>query len=264
MPSSTPAPAASILLLRPLPDGLRVLLLQRHLRSGFMPRLWVFPGGRVEPQDRIPDDRIGLSTGEDPAFAWPPDDVIAARRAGIRETFEESGVWLGTGTLPEAARRPLHAGETDLPTLLQDHDARLDLAVVRPWARWITPPSEGRRFDALFFVAEVPPEDDTGRHDARETIDSAWLRPAEALADPDIPLAPPTWCLLDELARLGDLEAVRAALPRRDLRPVMPVPVLDDGALVMHLPGSDRHPDAAREGHPWALRRTAEGWTPSR
>src|SRR3546814_11929228 len=36
--------------------------------------MWVFPGGRVDPEDRRPDD---------------PDEEAAARRAAVREAMEE-------------------------------------------------------------------------------------------------------------------------------------------------------------------------------
>lgn len=55
MSIATPRPAASVILLRRggrhSDRGLEVLLLRRSRDSGFMPGVWVFPGGAVDPQD---------------------------------------------------------------------------------------------------------------------------------------------------------------------------------------------------------------------
>ncbi|MBM3558797.1 MAG: NUDIX hydrolase, partial [Alphaproteobacteria bacterium] len=47
-----PRDAASLLLVRAVPDGtFEVLMGRRHHGHVFMPGAWVFPGGRVEPGD---------------------------------------------------------------------------------------------------------------------------------------------------------------------------------------------------------------------
>lgn len=81
---STPAavnpaiPAATVVLLRDEPGrGLQTLMLHRSSRGAFG-GLWVFPGGRVEDEDR------------DPAG----DEDATARRAASREAAEESGLLL--------------------------------------------------------------------------------------------------------------------------------------------------------------------------
>ncbi|MFO7497262.1 MAG: NUDIX hydrolase [Desulfobacterales bacterium] len=82
-----PVPAATLVLLRDDPEGLRVLLLRRHRRLAFHGGAWVFPGGRIEPADW---------------GAGKPDPLAAARRAAVRETREEAGL-----SLPPAACVPL-------------------------------------------------------------------------------------------------------------------------------------------------------------
>ncbi len=86
-PRQTPLPAATLVLLRDDPGGLRVLLLRRHRRLAFHGGAWVFPGGRIEPADW---------------GAGKPDLLAAARRAAVRETREEAGL-----SLPPAACVPL-------------------------------------------------------------------------------------------------------------------------------------------------------------
>jgi 8-oxo-dGTP pyrophosphatase MutT (NUDIX family) len=52
---ATPRPAASVILLRRggkhAQRGLEVLLLKRSEQASFMPGIWVFPGGAVDPED---------------------------------------------------------------------------------------------------------------------------------------------------------------------------------------------------------------------
>ena len=55
MPAVTPRPAASVIALRRggkhADRGLEVLLLRRSDQASFMPGVWVFPGGAVDPAD---------------------------------------------------------------------------------------------------------------------------------------------------------------------------------------------------------------------
>ncbi len=55
MPIATPRPAASVIPLRRggkhAQRGLEVLLLRRSEGASFMPGVWVFPGGAVDPED---------------------------------------------------------------------------------------------------------------------------------------------------------------------------------------------------------------------
>lgn len=73
----TPVPAASVIVLRDAP--LEVLLLERHEKSSFVPKAWVFPGGITEE-------------GED------------ARATAVRETFEEAGIALDPESLVATSR----------------------------------------------------------------------------------------------------------------------------------------------------------------
>lgn len=68
--------AATLLLLRDGPAGPEVLMLERPDRGSFA-GAWVFPGGKLEPEDRPSPD-----AGE----------TDAARLAAVRETEEEAGV----------------------------------------------------------------------------------------------------------------------------------------------------------------------------
>jgi 8-oxo-dGTP pyrophosphatase MutT (NUDIX family) len=76
-PGATPVPAATVVLLRDGAEGPEVLMLRRNSKIAFG-GMWVFPGGRVDAEDRA-----GLSAD---------DDLGAARAAAVREAREESGL----------------------------------------------------------------------------------------------------------------------------------------------------------------------------
>ncbi|MGH9025511.1 MAG: NUDIX hydrolase [Acidimicrobiia bacterium] len=72
-----PISAATVVLVRDGPDGLEVLMLRRGETRVFG-GMWVFPGGRVDPEDFPPGS---------------PDDLGAATRtAAVREAEEEVGL----------------------------------------------------------------------------------------------------------------------------------------------------------------------------
>ena len=102
----------------------------------------------------IPGVRGGerLSSG----FDVPLTRAIAHGVAGVRETFEESGVWLGAGTLPAALRLALQEGGASLADALAAHHARVDLDTLVPWSWWVTPQAEPKRYDTRFLAARAP------------------------------------------------------------------------------------------------------------
>jgi 8-oxo-dGTP pyrophosphatase MutT (NUDIX family) len=91
-------PAATVVLLRDGPDGLEVLMLRRNTAVEFAGGVWVFPGGRIDPEDHLP--------GED-------DLLAAARRACVREAHEEAAqrvdpeslVWFAHWAPPSIAKK---------------------------------------------------------------------------------------------------------------------------------------------------------------
>jgi 8-oxo-dGTP pyrophosphatase MutT (NUDIX family) len=75
-------PAATVVLLRDGPDGVETLMLRRDSRLAFAGGAWVFPGGRIDPED-YPG---GLVTDDAAAV------LVAARNAAAREAMEEAGL----------------------------------------------------------------------------------------------------------------------------------------------------------------------------
>ncbi len=166
MDEVTPLPSASIIVLRDEP--FEVLMLRRHEKSSFVPNAWVFPGGIAEESDAELARVVGEGTLLD-----------TMRVTAARETFEETGVWLGAPLSdPERKRRALLAGEIIFRELVDE--APLDLSQLVWTSRWITPAGVPKRFDTWFFLASVA-RDAVATAEQNEVVDVTWLHPATAL-----------------------------------------------------------------------------------
>lgn len=153
-PHSLPV-AGTVVLLRAADPGFEVLLMRRPDRGSFA-GAWVFPGGKVEPADR----RGGGEEVED------------ARRAAIRETYEEVGV------------------------VVEELVA---------FSEWHPPVEVPTRIHTWFFLAAAPTADPSPSEE--EVAELAWVRPAEALARhgaAEWMLYPPTWMTLHQLSAFTD------------------------------------------------------------
>ena len=73
-----PVDAATVILVRDGAEGLETLMLRRNYKLEFVGGMWVFPGGRLDPEDWE-----GVAEG---------DLISASRRASVREAREESGL----------------------------------------------------------------------------------------------------------------------------------------------------------------------------
>jgi 8-oxo-dGTP pyrophosphatase MutT (NUDIX family) len=246
-----PKPAATVLLLRDDPrpppgrTPLQVFLQRRVAAMAFAGGMTVFPGGGVDAGDR-PDP--ALWAGPDPQW-WAgrlgcaPAEAGALVQAAVRETFEECGVLLAgpapvDGDALTSVRAELAARRTTLGAVLGRAGLVLRADLLLPWARWITPEAEPRRYDTAFFVARVPAGQEADAHTS-EAVEARWWYPAEALeheARGDVRLMPPTLHTLRELAALPDTAAALAAARDRVVRPVRPVVRQEDGRTVVVVP----------------------------
>ncbi len=164
-------------------QGPEVLLGRRHRRAGFLPDIYVFPGGRLDPGDAAPS---GFAEPLHPAVAEQlrrgsrGRPALAFARAALRETFEETGLLLG-GTAAAAGATPT-AGATASPIWrafaasgLAPAFDRLDFV-----CRAITPTYSKRRYNTRFFLADGAAIAGELRGDG-ELEDLAW-RSVSALA----------------------------------------------------------------------------------
>ena len=253
--SAAPRHASTVVVIRDAAPGLEVFCVLRHARSSFLGGAVVFPGGKVDPADDA-DAWEAQATAAHPRVAAMIESLVAGEApisaralavAACRETLEEARIIPVEGPLDEPAIEALHAAVTADPTSLAGALAsagrRLALDALVPWARWVTPEAEQRRFDARFFLLALPPGQ-SGRHDDHETTMSFWGRPAAVLdrfARGEIFLAPPTTRTLEQLAAVDDVRAAFALAERQSLAPVCPSFVPHEEAPFLALPGDPAH-----------------------
>ncbi|TNE39803.1 MAG: NUDIX hydrolase [Alphaproteobacteria bacterium] len=188
-----PVPAATILLVRDNSETseLEVFMVVRHHQIDFASGALVFPGGKTSVGDQDPRLR-DLCDGADAL-----DDMqLALAVSAIREAFEESGVLLArpvgdSGYVSpsrleplEGCRKLLDRGELAMVDFLEEHELRLALDALVPFAHWITPDFMPKRFDTHFYVA-IAPSDQIAVHDGGEAVDSVWLNPNRAIEEAD-------------------------------------------------------------------------------
>jgi 8-oxo-dGTP pyrophosphatase MutT (NUDIX family) len=223
-------------------QGFQLYVLRRASTMAFG-GVYAFPGGGVDPGDRPetlrPDwpERLGL----------PDEQAKAVVGAAARELFEEAGVLLaGPADEPdrtvgdvsdagwEADRAAVQARELTMTDLLRRRGLRLRDDLLFPWARWITPEFEPKRFDTWFFVALLP-QAQTARDVSGEADRTAWISPAGA---DGLVMLPPTRAMVNDLCAYQRIEDVVAASAKRDAAgPVMPrIELTEDGGVVLHLP----------------------------
>lgn len=243
---AAPRDAATVLLLRDGPDGPEAYLLRRVRGMAFAGGMHVFPGGSVDPADAGAEIGWAGPTAAQWAQALSCSEPLARALvcAAVRETFEESGVLLA-GPDPErvladvstdeweAERVALEAREQSLSELLARRGLVLRSDLLRPFAHWITPEVEPRRFDTRFFVAELP-AGQVCRDVGSEADSRLWVRPADAL-EQGLAMMPPTATALRDVA--GALDAATVLAAPRELRPVLPSFVLDGtGRVALRVP----------------------------
>ncbi len=153
-----PKDAASLILVRRAEGGPRVLMGRRAPRHTFMPDVYVFPGGAVDRGDGYVTSSSELSAGVLKALVR---DCTAHRAraialAGIRETFEETGLILGSqapGARP--GQNPSKKSAASGWRALLETGLMPELAPLEYIAHAVTPPGPPRRFHARFFIADA-------------------------------------------------------------------------------------------------------------
>ncbi len=259
--------AATVVLLRDTASGPETFLVRRHGQSGFMAGATVFPGGKLDDAD-APAQTGGL-TAADCAARLELDDADLAWQihvAAVRELHEEAHVLLardGHGRVVDgavvAALDAALEGARDghqLPAekwhqAVQAAGLTLALDLLTPFAHWLTPRAEPRRFDTWFFAA-IQPDGQQAALDPHEASDAFWRSPQAALAEHNaggaILLPPPTLLTMLQMTQLpGDARTVIAGLAQDGIGPcVEPHFAVDtpDGPAIL-LPQDVGHPDHA-------------------
>lgn len=184
-PYLRPRDSATLILIdrsEPVP---KVLLGRRHSRHKFVPGKFVFPGGRVEPSDRKMPFATSLHERHTARLLNKLKRPSAAKAvafalAAVRETYEETGMMLGTRSAAPIAA-PAGPWEAFARTQIIP-----DLGAIHFVARAITPTNRPRRFDSRFFAADI----------------SAVAHRAEGFVGPDAELVELVWLPITEASRL--------------------------------------------------------------
>ena len=262
-------PASTILLLRDGPGGpdnkgrrvddrgrgpddrgrgeIEVFMMVRHHEIEFSSGALVFPGGSVDAADREIIARPELYAGGEGS----DEAALSFRIAAIRETFEESGILLarprGSKDLVEAKqaarieaahRAALAERKTTFLQVLSESGMVLALDELVPYAHWVTPEGLPKRFDTWFFLAAAPPEQ-LGAHDGKESTDSIWISPGEAVAGAKTGRFKMLFPTERNLIRLGKQTAAAAALDaarRTPIVTVLPVVTSENGRRQLRIP----------------------------
>ena len=174
-------------------------MVRRSGRSSFMPRVWVFPGGVVDPEDEGPVAAAALTEAG--------KDLRPVVAAAMRELVEEVGIWLTTPNAPASliASRPV--GES---VYRSARDAGLVFRAgdLHRFANWVTPTAMMKRFDTHFFAAEAPP-DAVAAPDDSEVDHVRWLTPETAIEEGrkgDLLISPPTVRTLEVLREFPHMD----------------------------------------------------------
>lgn len=147
-----PVDAAGLVLFRQGAEGPEVLLGRRHRRSGFLPDIYVVPGGRVDAGDCR---RSGFAEDLNPhvvaqlrpaSGGRPP---LAFARAAIRETYEETGLLLSGSGSAEAFPSKAPIWQAFAARKRRPGFDLLDFV-----CRAITPTRSRRRYNTRFFLAD--------------------------------------------------------------------------------------------------------------
>ncbi len=245
---AAPRPASTILLLRnSVAREIEVFMMVRHYEIDFNSGALVFPGGSVDKGDKEIIARRELYSGGEGL----DEATLAFRIAAIRETFEESGILLarpqGSTTLVDARRAgeieainraALCENKISFLSVLTETGMVLALDELAPYAHWITPEGMPKRFDTWFFLAAAPPEQ-LGAHDGKESTDSIWVSPREALEGGETGRFKLPFPTTRNLIKLGKQASVKAALEEsrgQSIVTVMPVMTKTETGRQLRIP----------------------------
>ena len=166
-----PIDAATVVVARDTPSGVEVLMLKKNSKIYFG-GMWVFPGGRVDEEDRTAEADVTAS------FAGA--SIAGFRTAAIREAREEAGI-------------DLHGCD------------------LHHFSHWLPPAIRPKRFSTHFFLAEAPSDIADISIDHGEITEHAWISPTAALqrrAAGEIEVVTPTFVTLDWLRRHDRISSI--------------------------------------------------------
>ena len=232
--------AATVVLLRDGATGIEAWLLTRVTQMVFAAGMTVFPGGRVDEADGLlPFAGVGAATVAE-RFQCTLDEARRLLGAAVRETFEETGVLL---TVPRVdlsgARTDVEAGRVSFGDLMRANGVAVDSSALHPWARWVTPAGEVRRYDTRFFIGAIP-ESAEAQDVTTESSEAGWVPVRDALDQAQQGLRkmlPPTLATLASLLPFATVSEALATADSRPLDAIRPsIKLTEDGRVIAELP----------------------------
>ena len=213
-------PASTVLVIRDGIDDIEVFMVVRHHQIDFASGALVFPGGKVDKNDLNPRLReYTISSNE------INDQELSYRIAGIRECYEEADVLFAyeennSDLISNERLRKLkkwrdkfNNKEGSMYDFAVEENIKFNLDDLIPFAHWITPEMMPKRFDTYFYIAEAP-KDHIGSHDGKESVDSIWITPKQALADCDSKKRTIIFPTRMNLEKLSRFKTVKEALEK--------------------------------------------------
>ena len=236
-------PAATLVVFRHGPSGgpPELLMVVRSRAMSFAGGMAVFPGGRVDDEDRLLANAIGGNLDPDEA---------AHRIAAIRETIEETGLAPGLRESVDAeaagAMRAELTRQGSLAPVLAERRLTLDLDALVPFARWCPRGITSHRiFDTRFYLADLGTGDVEIAVDETENTRLFWIsaRDALALADSgELSVIFPTRRNLERLAQFASFAEARAHAETTPVRMIVPQIADRDGRQALTIPDDLGYP----------------------
>jgi 8-oxo-dGTP pyrophosphatase MutT (NUDIX family) len=228
-------PAATLIVVRDRAGAApELLMVEREQGMAFAAGALVFPGGRIDEQDR----QLAKVTG------WEASAVAA-----IRETVEETGVPAGLSPPPTRAaalqlQQALVADQL-FEALLSGAGLQLDPGALTPFARWVPKFHAVRRFDTVFYVARSPDGDWQPSIVPGECSGAEWISAADVLEREqrgEARLIFPTRRNLERLAQHASFEEIRADALAHAIEPITPWVEQHEGEAFITIPDNLGYP----------------------
>lgn len=206
-----PRDAASLVIIDTTENEPRILMGRRHAKMKFVPDAFVFPGGKLDPDDF---NALPATALRKTAHLGTDSNHLgrALAMAAVRETFEETGFILAkTG----------HVGEAAGPGWAPFHKTGIapDLAAIEGLARAITPAGSPIRFHARFYLCHAHELTGTLKGSG-ELEDLDWYSISDALK---LPIVDVTEFVLHEVREIHTTGIKRERAPLFSYRNNKPI-----------------------------------------
>ncbi|HPF45691.1 MAG TPA: NUDIX hydrolase [Emcibacteraceae bacterium] len=203
--------SASILVIRDndVTGNLEVLMVKRHPDIDFAGGAYVFPGGKVDPDDLTLSKNVRIHPTGFSEFIY----------TAFREVFEESGLIIGSCGDSGDYRNALLNGEKAFSDIIKQENIILNPDDIIPYARWVTPKHYAKRFDTRFYLAKAP-QNQQVIPDFKEIIEAKWVEPLEFIDQFRNEIMFPT---LMNLKLLGQASSVEEAISQAKRRKIITV-----------------------------------------